>query len=109
MMNKFHLRNLSNLNFTTLNDLFPPNLQELTIVKSPIAANITIYYTIENEGIVEFISSENVEEDDKQEEGIGVVEKTDKSDETFIEQSQPSNKKKIKSEVAEWFISALWA
>src|ERR1043165_2740563 len=111
MMNKFHIRNLSNLNFTTLNDLFPPNLQELTIVKSPIAANITIYYTIENEGIVEFISSDNVEkkENQQQEEEIVSVEETDKSVEAITEQSQPSNKKKRKSDVAEWFISALWS
>ncbi|RIA91762.1 P-loop containing nucleoside triphosphate hydrolase protein [Glomus cerebriforme] len=99
MMNKFHIRNLSNLKFTTLNDLFPPNLQELTIIKSPIAANITIYYTIENEGIVEFISSENTEEDKQQEEEI----------DTEATQNQPLNKKKRKSDVAEWFISALWA
>jgi len=111
MMNKFHIRNLSNLNFTTLNDLFPPNLQELTIVKSPIAANITIYYTIENEGIVEFISSDNIEKKDErqQEEEIVAVEETDNGDVAITEQSQPLNKKKRKSDVAEWFISALWS
>ncbi|CAB4493546.1 uncharacterized protein OCT59_005211 [Rhizophagus irregularis] len=108
MMNKFHIRNLSNLKFTILNDLFPPNLQELTIVKSPIAANITIYYTIENEGIVEFVYSENIEKEDKrqQEEEIGPMEETDKSDAV---PSQSLDKKKRKSDVAEWFISALWA
>jgi hypothetical protein len=109
MMNKFHIRNLSNLKFTVLNDLFPPNLQELTIVKSPIAANITIYYTIENEGIVEFISSENIEKNDdkrQQKEEIGSTEESGKSDAVL---SQPLNKKKRKSDVAEWFISALWA
>lgn len=108
MMNKFHIRNLSNLKFTILNDLFPPNLQELTIVKSPIAANITIYYTIENEGIVEFVYSENIENEDKrqQEEEIGPMEETDKSDAV---PSQSLDKKKRKSDVAEWFISALWA
>ncbi|CAG8453253.1 11181_t:CDS:2 [Funneliformis mosseae] len=101
MLNTFHIRNLSNMNFTTLNNLFPANLQELTIVKSPIAANITIYYTIENEGIVEFISSKSTEDNQK----VGIMEEIDICD---AEQSKLSSKKK-KSDVAEWFISKLWA